>query len=100
MNYVLEVTNDAESDIQESIYWYESEQHNLGKEFLSVIERTFLEIRLSPYSKQVYYKDFRKAKTAKFKFSIIYKITDNKIIVFAVYHDSRNPTKLIKRLNH
>lgn len=100
MSYTLEVTKFAEQDIQESIDWYETEQIGLGREFLIYVEKTLFEIKDNPYLNPVYYKEHRKAKTSKFKFSIVYRIKNEKIIVSAVYHDSRDPLNLVKRLLH
>ena len=91
MTYNLIVSLPAETDIEEIIEWYGKENKDLSKEFVRILEQTFEQITDNPFLFQQVFKDYRKVNTAKFPYKIIYRISENEVIVLAVIHHKRNP---------
>lgn len=91
--YIIRLTDNAESDLNESYKWYENQKINLGVEFIKTINRTIELIKENPFLYKSVYKNVRKAKINKFPFNIYYLITPqfNQIDIFGILHDSRNP---------
>lgn len=97
MKTKLIVKAEALQDMTEAFTWYESKQPGLGSEFLDEVEKYFELITQNPNR----YQDFRNFKIAvmnRFPYKIVYEIEqENMVVVYAVYHDKRNPQKLIER---
>ncbi len=91
MIYSLVISLPAETDIEEIIEWYGKENKDLSREFVEILEQTLEQVISNPFLFQQVFKDYRKVDTAKFPYKIIYRISENKIIVLAVIHHKRNP---------
>lgn len=96
MKYQLLVKAEAIQDIAEAFEWYENNRAGLGVEFLDEVNEYFERIVQNPG----HYQSFRNQRVAimqQFPFKIVYEVERERIVVFAVYHDKRNPKKLSKR---
>ena len=90
MQFNIIISNDAQEDLLQSSDWYEEQNNGLGEKFMLSIENCFETITNNPFIFAVYYSNVRKAKINKFPYSIFYFIVErNKIIIFAVIHNSR-----------
>jgi len=96
--YNLSLRPQSYSDLEESFQWYSNQQSNLGIEFLEQIEFCFERIKSNPYSFQLIKNKFRRAVVRKFPFGIFYQIENKEIIIFSVFHLSRDPRGLGKRI--
>lgn len=85
------VRKKAESQILEAYTWYERKQVHLGDVFLRAIEDQLSKIEVNPFLFQLKYKNVHLAQTKKFPYGIFYLVDEDKIIVLAVFHLSRNP---------
>lgn len=83
----------AQEDIGQIISWYNQQKLGLGNHFLDMLDQTLGVISQSPGIFQVRYKDVRMASVTKFPISVHYQFfrEENKVVVFAVLHQSRNP---------
>jgi plasmid stabilization system protein ParE len=97
MKYSLEIQFEAEQEIEEAYGWYEEQYTGLGELFLKELDACFKKLEITPeiYSKVV--SNFRQANLRKFPFVVVYEIIKTKIIVFAVFHTSRNPKRKIRK---
>ena len=90
---------EAEKDLEEGKYFYETKERGLGQYFydtiLSDIESLYL------YA-GIYEKVFNcyKMLSKKFPYAIYYDIIGDKIIIIAVLSMKRNPTWIYKKLLH
>ena len=91
MTFNLVVSLPAETDIEEIIEWYGKENKDLSREFVKTLEQTFEQIIANPFLFQQVFEDYRKVNTGKFPYKIIYRVSENKVIVLAVIHHKRNP---------
>ena len=83
----------AEYEIEETIEFYESRRKGLGKQFLEYF-KGYLKIlktnpELFPVKKPPFY---RELPLKKFPFVIIYEVFKDEVVVYSVFHTSRNPT--------
>jgi len=94
MVFKLKILKLAETEINESINFYESRRAGLGKRYLGYLKAYFkilqthpelFEIKRPPY--------YRELPLKKFPFVIIYEIYQKEILIHSVFHTSKNPTK-------
>ena len=96
-NYKLELS--AKQDIKESIFYYEERKEGLGGEFFDEVNLKIKEIIEKPEKYSIYYKNTRKASLQKFPFIIVYIIEELSISILGVWHKSRGPNQLEKRID-
>ena len=82
---------EAEADLADARNWYESQQEGLGDEFLECVAVAFEKIERMPESHHIIEHGIRRALTARFPFSIYYRIQENDLVVLAVLHSRRDP---------
>lgn len=98
MTYQLKISEEAKQDISQALKLYNEKQNNLGNEFLYIVEEAVLAILQNPYQFAIVINNVRKHKTSKFQYSVLYVIKEEKVIVFAVFHTSRNPDTWRRRV--
>ena len=77
--------------------WYEEQKPGLGEEFLNESDSIYLKLESHPEYFGKVKKNFRQAALKRFPFVIVYEIIKTEVVVFAVFHTSRNPKiKFIK----
>ncbi len=91
MSHKILLRPGAEEDLLDAVTFYEENLKGLGTDFINSVESTLHEISRQPESFPNVYKNIRRALIRKFPFGIHYIIEDNRIIVLAVFHFSRNP---------
>ena len=89
----------AKKDIKESVKYYEERKEGLGGEFIDEVNLKIQEIVEKPEKYAIYYKEVRKASLKRFPFNIIYAIKDAFISIIGVWHKSRDPNQLEKRID-
>lgn len=87
----LFISDDAKDDLRESAEYYERKQTKLGHDFLDKVEEALKRIEENPKQFAVIYKEVRRALVGRFPHQILFIIKSFKIIVFSVFHTSRNP---------
>ncbi len=70
--YKIVITPTAEQDIQTGRNWYESQQSQLGVDFIDAIENTIQKVQSNPNVFSRIYKGIRKAIVKRFPFGIYY----------------------------
>jgi plasmid stabilization system protein ParE len=91
MKYELIIKEEASLEIIESYLFYESKSIGLGERFLNNLDLYFDRIQNYPDHYQIKRKPYREAFIKKFPFVIVYEISESEVIVYAVFHSSRNP---------
>jgi plasmid stabilization system protein ParE len=89
----------AKKDIKAGAMWYEEKQVGLGKIFLQKVREKADFIRQNPTAIAVRYDQTRCAILDTFPFMIHFQVeeSEQKIIISAVFHSSRNPKQWTKR---
>jgi plasmid stabilization system protein ParE len=88
----------AESDLEIASDWYASRQEGLDQQFIDEIEKAIQRIQENPRQFAVVRMQIRMSIVKRFPYGIYFFITGDIINVFAVFHFSRNPKVLQKRL--
>ncbi len=71
--------------------WYETQQNNLEELFLNSLNDCLKRIESHPKVNSKVKSNYRQARLRKFPNVVVYEIIDTDIIVFSVFHTSRNP---------
>ena len=71
--------------------WYESQQNNLGEIFLASLNDCFSRVQFQPKANSKIKKNYRQARLKKFPYVVVYEIIKEEIIVFSIFHTSRDP---------
>lgn len=82
---------EAEADLVRAKNWYDDRRNGLGAEFVEKVEHAFEVIRRMPTTPRLVFKDLRRVLTRRFPYSIIYRVSERRITIVAVYHTSRDP---------
>jgi plasmid stabilization system protein ParE len=93
--YHLVIKPRAISMATSSYNWYEKQKKNLGEEFLIEVENKLKVIESNPYLFATVKKHYHQAPLDRFPFVLIYEIIKNTIVVYAIFHTSRNPNRKI-----
>ena len=96
MKYTLLVKAEAIQDMTEAFDWYENKRAGLGVEFLDEVDEFYDQIIQSPEHYQSH-RDQRVAVMHRFPYKIVYELEGEMIVVYAVYHNKRDPGKLTER---
>lgn len=88
----------AEADLAKARVWYALQREGLDDALTQRVDEALQRIVRSPYAYPVVYRHLRRAVLRQFPFAIFYEPTQDEILVFAVYHSSRDPKKLRSRL--
>lgn len=90
---IVRLRPEAESDISDAARWYEDQRSGLGSEFLDEVLRALSSISSHPLLYPRVSGDVRRAVTRRFPFGIFYLMDESDVVVLAVMHGSRAPTR-------
>jgi toxin ParE1/3/4 len=90
MGYNIVVQQEAIIDIQTAYEWYEEKRAGLGDELILEIEDCLQKVAQSPQNYSYINNIFRRIKTSRFPYLIVYEIDGENVIVIAVKHAKRN----------
>ena len=95
MNLPPKLVPEAKSDVADAYLWYEDQCLGLGMDFIRCVEVTLLSIQRTPLIYPIVYAAYRRALVRRFPFAIFFEIDDtqNRSIIFSVFHCSQNPDK-------
>ena len=93
-------TPEAEDDVAESYAWYEDHEPGLGEDFLRCVEACVLSIQRHPQLYPIAVEEFRRALVRRFPYEIFYEPSEDRIVIYSVFHCSQDPQKWRSRLGH
>ncbi|CAA9200881.1 hypothetical protein FLACOL7796_03496 [Flavobacterium collinsii] len=94
MVFKIKILRFAENEIDKTIEFYESRSKGLGKQFLSYLKTSLQVLKTHPELFQIKKEPgYRELTLVKFPFVIIYEIIGNEVIIYSVFHTSRNPQR-------
>lgn len=82
---------EAEAEMVEAGLWYESQQDDLGKRFLTSVEDALKRILLNPELYALIEGDVRRCITKTFPFGVLFRIKPDAIEIVAIMHLHREP---------
>ena len=85
------VRPEAAEELAEAVAWYESREPGVGdsllNDYLAVLDR----LRLDPERPRLVWRSFRKVNLRRFPYAVIYRVSDEAVMVEAVAHLARRP---------
>jgi len=81
----------AELEMIDAAAWYETQQANLGKRFLTSVQDAINRLKLQPNLYSLVEKDVRRCLTKTFPFGVLFRIQRDRIEIIAVMHLHRDP---------
>ncbi len=88
----------AQSELDSSVEYYNSESTGLGYEFLREVFAAVDRIIEYPEAWKPFYKGTRRCLIRRFPYGIIYKQLDDLILIFAIANLHREPDYWIERM--
>jgi plasmid stabilization system protein ParE len=82
----------AQTEFDDSVAWYESQQSGLGNDFVARVQQVIDTIANHPDRYPIVYDDVREAVVSRFPFCVYYRVKSDRLVVIAVFHTSRNPS--------
>jgi toxin ParE1/3/4 len=98
INLPVEFTFAAEVEALQAFLWYETIKKGLGEDFKESINLKIELLQQNPQAYSFIYKDIRSVKIKTFPYNLIYRVSNAKIQIIAVFHHSRNPREWKKRI--
>lgn len=89
--------SEAEQEMLEAAFYYQSKASGLGIDYLSEIERAVEAIEESPYTWPILEGVLRRRLVRRFPFGVLYRIDLDEIVIVAVAHLSERPGYWKKR---
>ena len=71
--------------------WYEEKEQGLGDEFLRTFYACASEILRNPLISPKVHREFRRRLLRRFPCAVYFRIEDNEIVVFGLFHCARDP---------
>lgn len=81
----------AEEELIKAATYYELQQADLGKRFLSTVQDSIQRIQINPTLYPLVHLDVRRCLTRTFPFGILFRIRPQQIEIMAVMHQHRHP---------
>lgn len=93
MNFYLVILLKAQTEMADAVDWYEQQQAGLGEKFILFIEAFLKRIVKNPFHFSEKNPPFREAYAKKFPYLVIYQISNDKVVIYSVFHIKQNPNK-------
>jgi plasmid stabilization system protein ParE len=87
----------ASAEFIDASAWYEAKRVGLALEFIAEIDRCVSLASKRPLQFAVVREDIRRVVANRFPYSIYFRAEENRIVVLAVFHGSRNPAIWLAR---
>ncbi len=91
MSFTILVHEKADEELSHAYEWYEGQKSGLGEQFLKELGKQTSLLQSNPYLFQITYKNYRTAALKTFPYLIIFEIEETIIIIYSIFHTSRNP---------
>jgi plasmid stabilization system protein ParE len=88
---------EAEKELLEAARWYSEQSVGLDYEFMRCIDEATAKIGRTPITYPVVHQGKRRILVKRFPYSIIFDVIENEILIYAVFHFSRNPKSWKRR---
>ena len=98
MGTELIIAPEAQQDVDEAYSWHEDRRTGLGEEFLGCVDVCIQAICRMPILYTKVHEEYRRALVRRFPYAIFYEYTGEKVIVYSIFHTSRDPKKWRNRL--
>lgn len=91
-NFTLSFHLLAREEVSDAYQYYEAQKAELGNTFLAALDDALNLILENPKLHPIDFENIRKALLKKFPFTIYYEAIEDRIFIYSVFHQSRNPS--------
>jgi len=98
MTYILRFLPEVEGDVLKGHAWYEEKTPGLGGEFLRLFYARAEELARNPRMYPTVHKDFHRSLLRRFPYALYFRIENDRVIVFGLFHCARDPRALRREL--
>ena len=95
--YQLVIKPGAIEMAKEAYKWYEEQQPGLGDLFLIELDSCYDKLETFPLVYAKIKKNFRQIILKTFPYVVVFDIFKDEVVIYAVFHTSRNPGKKFKK---
>ncbi len=88
---------EAEEELLEAAKWYSQQAVGLDYEFIRCIDEATARISRAPLMFPVVHRGRRRIIVKRFPYSIIFDVMDDEVLIYAIFHFSRNPKRWKRR---
>lgn len=99
MTYDLRFLPEVEEDVIAGYSWYEDKAIGLGEEFLRMFYACAGDLSRNALLYQKVYGNFRRRLLRRFPYAIYFRLRDDEIIVFGLFHCARDPRTIRLKLS-
>lgn len=85
-----------EDSVTEAFDWYREQSDFAAMHLLERIDYAIQTVQRNPQLFQIQKRDFRQVILTPFPYVLIYKARKNDVLIFKIFHTSRNPKKKFK----
>lgn len=96
----IQISEEALQDLNEGFLFYEAQQIGLGDYFVSSLRSDIERLRIAGGSHRIVFQDFRRLICLTFPFAVYYTQDTDRVVVWAVVDQRRDPNWIRKRLTH
>ena len=95
---IVRLLGAAQDDLEKSVRHYNAECPGLGYEFADEVYRSIDRISANPKAWAKVSKQTRRCVTRRFPYGIVYRLSEDEILIVAVMHMHRHPDSWRRRL--
>ena len=100
MNYSLRFLPELEEDVFNGFSWYEQKAPGLGEDFLRLFYACSEELHGYPFIYPKIHGEFRRRLLRRFPYSIYYRVIEDEVVVFGLFHCARDPIVISEILDN
>ena len=89
---------EALADVYTARHWYEGVQPALGERFASHVVAVIESVIHNPLMFVAIIADIRRAPISVFPYHVYYETIDDRLMIFGVYHERRDPSAIASQL--
>ncbi|MBI5801138.1 MAG: type II toxin-antitoxin system RelE/ParE family toxin [Verrucomicrobia bacterium] len=98
MSVALRRLRSAELDLVRAAEWYDDQRPGLGEEFAEEVDEVVRSLARNPLQHSAVFADVRRVRLRRFwPYAVFYYLHQEEVIVFAIFHASRQPERLARR---
>ena len=95
--YQLVIKPKAIEMAMEAYDWYNEQQYGLGDIFLKELENGFEKLESWPTAYSKIKRNFRQLILHTFPYVVVFEIINQDVIIYSIFHTSRNPNKKFRK---
>ena len=93
MSVIVEWRDRAIHETQDAHDWYETQSKGTGERFIAELDEHIAFIQRRPTGYAKWRSHYRKVTMILFPYKVIYRVEGERVIIFSVFHSSRNPSR-------